>query len=123
MSSTHIAVSGSDSSTELSRDTQHPAVDYAHSQSPVQPDAQIDRRRQNSDGSYQSPGNSGDIDPVPEPQLTDSEAIRIAQERYGSNFTASAAREFLAYREDSTDIQACEFYRFSDEHFNKWGYF
>ncbi len=123
MSSTHITIAGSNPASELSTDSQYSSVDNVNSQSQISYQDQGNSRRQDTQGFTQDPGPQGDIDQVPEPELTDCQAIAIAQERYGQRFTPKAARAFLDYREDSDDIQACEFYRYSDEHFNKWGYF
>ena len=123
MSSTHITIAGSNPASELSSDSQHSSADNVNSQPQIPYQDQGISRRQDTQGFTQDPGPQGDIDQVPEPELTDCQAIRLAQERFGQRFSPKAARAFLSYREDSDDIQACEFYRFSDEHFNKWGYF
>ncbi len=123
MSSTHITIAGSDPAPELSSESQHSTVDHVNPQSQISSQDQGAGRRQDSQGFAQDSGSQGDINQVSEPELTDIQAVEIAQERYGQRFTPKAARAFLTYREDSDDIQACEFYRFSDEHFNKWGYF
>ncbi len=123
MSSTHITIAGSNPATELSSDSQHSSADNVNSQSQIPYQDQSNSWRQDSQGITQDAGSSGDSNQVSEPELTDLRAIELAQERYGQRFTPKAARAFLDYREDSDDVQACEFYRFSDEHFNKWGYF
>ncbi len=123
MSSTHITIAGSDSASELSSDSQHSTVDHVSSQSPLSREASGHSRRQDTQVITQDSGLEGDSDSVSEPELTDIQAVELAQERFGQRFSPKAARAFLTYREDSDDIQACEFYRFSDEHFNKWGYF
>ncbi len=123
MSSTHITIAGSNPAPELSSESQHPAADNVDSQPQISYQDQSVGRRQDPQGPTQDSGSQGDINQVSEPELTDARAVEIAQERYGQRFTPKAARAFLTYREDSDDIQACEFYRYSDEHFNKWGYF
>ncbi len=123
MSSTHITIAGSNPAPELSSDSQHSTVDNVNSQSQVSYQDQGNSWRQDTQGSSQDAGSQGDSNQVSEPELTDYRAVELAQERYGQRFTPKAARAFLDYREDSDDVQACEFYRFSDEHFNKWGYF
>ena len=123
MSSTHITIAGSNPTSELSSDSQHSTADNVNSQSQIPHQDQSNSWRQDSQGITQDAVSQGDINQVSEPELTDCRAVELAQERYGQRFTPKAARAFLDYREDSDDVQACEFYRFSDEHFNKWGYF
>ena len=123
MSSTHITIAGSNPATELSSESQYSAADDVNSQPQISYQDQGAGGRQDSQGSVEDSGPQGDINQVSEPELTDSRAVELAQERYGQRFTPKAARAFLTYREDSDDVQACEFYRYSDEHFNKWGYF
>ncbi len=123
MSSTHITIAGSNPAPELSSDPQHSTVDHVSSQSPLPREASGHSWRQDTQGPTQDSGPEGDSNSVSEPELTDIRAVELAQERFGQHFTPKAARAFLTYREDSDAIQACEFYRFSDEHFNKWGYF
>ena len=73
------------------------------------------------------PDSTRDDYPVPEaPEpapWTDEDYIRYAQGRFGHKFTASAARAFSDFDPTSHDIQAAEFYRYSDDIFNKYGYF
>ncbi len=123
MSSTHITIAGSNPAPELSSDSQHSTVDHVSSQSQIPREAPSHSRREDTQGITQNSGLEGDINSVSELELTDVQAVELAQERFGQRFTPKAARAFLTYREDSDDVQACEFYRFSDEHFNKWGYF
>ena len=123
MSSTHITIAGSNPASELSSDTQHSSADNVNSQPQISYQDQSVGWRQDSQSFTQDAGSQGDSNQVPEPELTDVQAVELAQERFGQRFSPKAARAFLTYREDSDDVQACEFYRFSDEHFNKWGYF
>ncbi len=123
MSSTHITIAGSNSAPELSSESQHSTADNVNTQSQISSQDQSVGRRQDSQSLAQDSGSQGDSNQVSEPELTDLRAIELAQERFGQRFTPKAARAFLTYREDTDDVQACEFYRYSDEHFNKWGYF
>ncbi len=123
MQSQNLTISGSNPTSELSSETQHSTADNVGSQSQVPSQTQSDSWSSNSQGLTQTSGAQGNLNQVSEPELTDEHAVRLAQERYGQNFTPSAARAFLTYREDSDAIQTCEFYRFRDEHFDKWGYF
>lgn len=62
------------------------------------------------------------LPPEPEP-WTDEDYIRYASQCYGHQFTAPAARAFLEFDSSSSDVQAAEFYKFLDEHYEKHGYF
>ena len=68
--------------------------------------------------------NDHPVPEAPEPPLwTDEDYIRYAQGRFGHKFTAPAARAFSDFDPTSHHIQAAEFYRYSDDVFNKYGYF
>ena len=73
------------------------------------------------------PDSSRNDYPVPEApqpiQWTDDDYIRYAQTRFGHKFSAPAARAFSDFDPSSHDIQAAEFYRYSDDIFDKYGYF
>ena len=57
------------------------------------------------------------------PPWTDEDYVQYARARYGSQFTPSAARAFMSFDAESSDIQAAEFYRFRDAQFELFGYF
>ena len=68
--------------------------------------------------------NDTPVPESPEPiQWTDEDYVRYAQARFGAKFTAPAARAFSDFDPTSHDVQAAEFYRYSDDIFNKYGYF
>ena len=73
--------------------------------------------------SPETAGPEGVASPPSPPELTDDDLIAAARDRWGHNFSASAAKAFLDFDPQSRDVQSAEFYRFVDDEFNRWGYF
>ena len=73
------------------------------------------------------PDSTRNDHPVPEapepPPWTDEDYVRYAEGRFGHKFSPSAARAFSDFDPTSHDIQAAEFYRYTDDIFDKYGYF
>ena len=71
----------------------------------------------------EAPGPEGATPPISPPEPTDEELVAAARDRWGHNFSPSAAKAFLNFDPESRDVQPAEFYRFSDAELDRWGYF
>ena len=123
----HFPPSGTSVYTGEVVHSEHPSADSSlpRPQAVVYPESPL--RDSSSQLPSQNPSSSRDDSQVPDvPESspwTDEDYVQYAEQRFGSKFSPAAARAFHDFDDKSHHVQAAEFYRFRDEHYEKHGYF